>query len=182
MWPWTPMNLSFYGEGGSLCCGVRYRMAASQRNSPILSCNKLHSLLPRNSFTAFMKSAVLPKRLRHAGQRADVFSPKEEQDDGIIYLAFCVATVGESVEQAVRTIMSKGAGIESLFLDASATLFSMCFLQGLPSLAGEARGRLLVAAARFGPGYGELIIALKKKLFTLVDAAAIEFVSTKAVS
>ncbi len=155
--------------------GVRYRMAASQRKLADTILQQAAQLVAPEFVYSVHEVSGSPRSDCATLANGLTFSlPKEEQDDGIKYLAFCVATIGESVEQPVRTMMSTGAGIEGLFLDAAAVAFlDALSAKAYQALQEQARGRLLRCGCRFGPGYGELDLALQKKLFTLVDAAAI---------
>ena len=155
--------------------GARYRLHTSQLKTVQANLERAYQLVE----PAFVYRIHEVRGIHEEGavmlHNGLIFpSPPGKQDPGMKVLAFCVCTIGESLEETAGMLMSAGDALGGLFLDAA----GVAFLEALSNRAYEtlqqqAQERLLQTGCRFGPGYGGLDLSFQARLFDLVTASSI---------
>ncbi len=101
--------------------------------------------------------------------------PKAEREPDTRYLASCVCSLGEALEDTCRRLNRQGQLLQAMLLDAT----GVSLLDGLVNKSHEqlrqrAREMELFAGCPFGPGFQDMSLETQSLLFQLVDAAAIQ--------
>ncbi|MCE5335005.1 MAG: hypothetical protein LLG06_10485 [Desulfobacteraceae bacterium] len=100
--------------------------------------------------------------------------PADVSDHGTKYLASCIATIGEKLEERTGRLASSGRMLDSLFLDAAGVAFLEALsTKAFQTLAELARKERLHIGCRCVPGCGHWDISLQRRIFELVDGSAI---------
>ena len=101
--------------------------------------------------------------------------PQAEREPDTRYLASCVCSLGEALENTCRRLSGQGQLLQAMVLDAA----GVSLLDGLVNTSHEelrqrAREIGLFAGCPFGPGYQDMPMEAQLLLFQLVDACAIK--------
>jgi len=98
--------------------------------------------------------------------------PRAERYPNTKYLAACVCSLGEAIENACREFSDTGQLVQAILLDAvSLSLMDSLLDKCLELLHGEARELHLFAGRPFSPGHQDMPMETQALLFRLVDPA-----------
>jgi hypothetical protein len=155
--------------------GRRYCADASQRKRVGAALERAARLVhPAYAYCLYGVTDFLSGGDITLDNRTTLPMPPCAQDPGVQYFAVCVCTLGRKLEEMVRALMSAGKGMEGLLLDAAGVAFLEALgARALDSLRVHAQEGRLHFGRRFGPGYGGVDLSVQKRVFALVDAAAI---------
>jgi hypothetical protein len=100
--------------------------------------------------------------------------PLAERDPDTRYLASCVCSLGEALEDTCRRLTHRGQLFEAMLLDAAGvSLLDALVNKSHEQLRQRAFKMQLFADCPFGPGYRDMPMETQSMLFQLVDAEAI---------
>lgn len=89
-------------------------------------------------------------------------------------VAFCICTIGSSLEKEVGTLTHKGELTRAVILDAVGSVAAESVAELLNQvIADEAKKRKLYCSSRFSPGYGGWKLQAQKFIFDLLPAKKI---------
>ena len=101
--------------------------------------------------------------------------PQVERDPDTRYLASCVCSLGEALENACRRLTNRDQLFQAMLLDAAGvSLLDALANRSHEQLRQRAQEMQLFVGCPFGPGYRDMPIEIQPLLFQLVDAGAIQ--------
>jgi len=101
--------------------------------------------------------------------------PQAERDPDTQYLASCVCSLGEAIENTCRRLIYLSQLFRAMLLDAAGvSLLDALVNKSHEQLRQRAREMQLFAGCPFGPGYRDMPMETQSLLFQLVDASAIQ--------
>jgi hypothetical protein len=167
------------GEIATTAAKVMGYLRSSRNAGP-----RLHELLPaaieeagRLAAPVFVYQIHKAKTLLRSGHLVlenglSLGLPRAERYPGTRYLAACVCSLGEAIENFCREFGDPGRLLQAVILDAvSLSLMDSLLDRCLETLQGEARALHLFAGRPFSPGHQEMPMETQALLFRLVDPA-----------
>ena len=89
-------------------------------------------------------------------------------------VAFCICTIGKSLEKQVERLTNQGELTRAVILDAIGSVAAESVAEYLNQvIAGEAKKKKLYCSTRFSPGYGGWKLEAQRFIFDLLPAEKI---------